>query len=1375
MDVDEELSECLVIDSKLAQPPPLLLTLPVVSSQQMPPKRGIVKSGNAGNSSKSSNQNPATSSSASASTGPPPLFPPGSKYPLSLLQERCQKLGWEKPVIDTRQHGDKEFSFRVTLSRHNKKTSQIDKVMMEPHPAYYRPTAIEARHWGATYALYRFSNGIQLNRALPPGPRDYWNELAVEHKTIEEHQKWMYDADPFSAQKMVEERQAKAQQKREEATLAKANPDVPQAGSSTTSSDYPEVIMATSLRELVEDAIKEGFSLYPEAADAAPLTLSQDAIPGLSQQLGHLGFSRTQIRDATTYLSEDSTLTFNLLNSLTPLEACIEYLVLHLPECDLPRRFLPNNNSSNPFITSAHSGNDDLKRRWVEEKAVKEAGWPENAVKDCATTPKFLKKWDLFMVALGRKLLGRELDSLLEEASELTSYPIEADEYEALGAQLEETGHLVLPLFSAPITVHILFSAEEHYPRVGYIPVYITSTTIPAYVRLHLLSRFLLAMESKPDLDVGEGFCMALMRIMEDTWAQVEDNGPPNMSTVLQHIIPRPQRFAFVDQDGQTPEPKGSLSGNKGSARPPRRPLNDDGQIKREFEAIRENDKYKQILAARMKLPAFKAQEDFLNKLEHSRVVVVVGETGCGKTTQLPQFILNSLILSNRGSKASIIVTQPRRLSAISVAARVSDERLDDGSVGYAIRGESKQGRNTRLLFCTTGVVLRRLSTGDALRDISHVIVDEVHERSMDGDFLLLELKQLLKNHPSLKVVLMSATINHETFVKYFENAPLLTIPGFTHPVMDKYLEDVLPLINYKPPSARATKGDGETRQRQEYESQGLQKEVVDAIQNLIRAGRIDCQLVAALVEHIVTTADTRGGILIFLPGVNEIKQCIEAIRQAIRRHDAVIYPLHANLSNDEQRKVFESTKSWKIIAATNVAETSITIDDVVYVIDAGKVKETQYDPGTNLSRLVETWVTQAAAKQRRGRAGRTRPGICYKLFTRRQEKDMVEFPVPEILRVPLENISLSVKAAKEDEDVKAFLSRAINPPAVAAIGRALLTLEEVGAIDQSGKLTPLGKHMSMLPMDVRLAKMLILAAIFQCLGPVVTVVALLSSKPLFVSPMERRDEANTARARFAHGDSDLLTDAKAFDECMQMRKDSKSSAAIRSFCEENFISASTLRDVVTLRQDFVSSLVEMGFIPLDSTPSTASLNTCSDNLNLVKSVLLGGLWPRVARVHLPKDRIKYDKVSAGAVQRENIAKDFKIFDLREGRAFLHPGSVLFGTSAWKPPFLIYFHKYMTTKVFLRDATKVPMYSLLLFGGPVSVNHVRGGLTVGTKDSLVKLAAIPRIGILVNQLRRLLDAQLQRSIEDGTMLTTRSGNPVIHATMALLTYDGKTE
>lgn len=255
-------------------------------------------------------------------------------------------------------------------------------------------------------------------------------------------------------------------------------------------------------------------------------------------------------------------------------------------------------------------------------------------------------------------------------------------------------------------------------------------------------------------------------------------------------------------------------------------------------------------------------------------------------------------------------------------------------------------------------------------------------------------------------------------------------------------------------------------------------------------------QLITALIDHIISTTTTRGGILIFLPGVSEIKHCIDSIRKEGRQKDVTVLPLHANLSNDEQRRVFEKTSTWKIIAATNVAEvcdflpglpylladserlpqTSITIDDVVYVIDAGKVKETQYDPETSLSRLVETWVTRAAAKQRRGRAGRTQPGICYKLYTKKQETTMAKFPVPEILRVPLESISLAVKATKEDQDVKvgkhlidleysgthsaqAFLSQAIDPPSIAAMDRALAILEELGAIDNAGTLTALGKH----------------------------------------------------------------------------------------------------------------------------------------------------------------------------------------------------------------------------------------------------------------------------------------------------------------------------
>ncbi|KAJ7293075.1 P-loop containing nucleoside triphosphate hydrolase protein [Mycena rebaudengoi] len=1347
----------------------------------MPPKKGIVKSGNAGNSSKAAAPTkPADSDSAEG----PPLFPPGSKYPLSLLHERCQKNGWEKSIVDTRKQSG-GWSFVVTLSKINKKSGQKETVRMEPHPPYVCPSAIEARHWGATYALYRFCNGMQLNRVLPAGPRKYWDELAVEHKNSLDHLKWMYEADPFAARKEVEERQSKAGQRRiQVAASAGEGADSTSFKSSeprqntTVSAEFaqaPEVKMASALRDLAEDAIKQAISLYPEAADAAPSVMSDEDAPKVIQQLGHLGFTPVQARNAVNFLSRSSPVTANLLSSLSPLEAAIEYLILHVPECDLPQRFLPSANSSNSFITAAHSGVTDLKRRWIEDKAVKEAGWPIHVVKLCIDAdPTLVEKWDSLLAALGRKITGTE-DA--EFASGADPYQIDPDEVEAMGASFADPTQLIMPLFSAPVTLHIVVSSEDRYPRPGHTPMFLTSATVPAYVRLHLISQLLLEIDGGDFIQPGEGFCMAAMRVLEAVWAVIEDDGPPDMSVVLRHILPAVEGMDY--DDTQLTVPRSSTKGRdrrKGGNH--RRDERTSSQIKQEFEAVRKDSKYKDILASREKLPAFSAKDEFLDLLQKNRVVVVVGETGCGKTTQLPQFILDSLITSDLGSTASIIVTQPRRLSAISVAARVSSERLEDGSVGYAIRGESKQSKNTKLLFCTTGVVLRRLGSGDTLEGVSHIVVDEVHERSVDGDFLLLELKELLTRHPTLKVVLMSATINHEMFINYFNGAPLLSIPGYTYPVTDLYLEDIIPAIKYRPPAARSTKkesGDALNAFREEHKSKGLDDASISAIQIISRSDRLNYQLIAEVVRHIVSDANNkRGGVLIFLTGVQEIRQCIEAIRTVVSGSQADVFPLHANLSSDEQRRVFMKTSKWKIIAATNVAETSITIDDVIYVIDAGKVKETQYDAETSMSRLVETYITRAAGRQRRGRAGRTQSGFCYKLYTRKQEANMAKFPVPEILRVPLESISLTVKVMREDEDVKLFLSRAIDPPKVAAMQAAWTVLEELGAVDLDGKLTPLGRHISTLPVDLRLAKMLVLGTIFQCLGPVLTIAASLSSKPLFLSPMEKRDEASQARSRFATAGSDLLTDLNAYDACTRLRTEGKPQSAIRAFCEDNFISPNTIRDITTLRNDFLGSLADLGFIPLSSTPSTPALNTNSDNTNLIKAVVLGGLWPRVARVHLPKSAIKFDRVSAGTVQRENIAKEFKMFDLKEGRVFLHPASVLFQVAAWKSPFLVYFHKHMTSKVFLRDATEVPLYALLLFGGPVSVNHVGGGLTIGSRDSWIRLRAWPRIGVLVNQLRRLLDAQLQRCVEEGTMLNTGGENPVVKAMLALLTNDGLT-
>ncbi|KAI0691979.1 P-loop containing nucleoside triphosphate hydrolase protein [Cytidiella melzeri] len=1331
----------------------------------MPAKKGIVKSGNAGNSSKATIKGPEL-----PSTEEKPLFPPGFKYPLSLLHERCQKNGWDKPNVETRRQSD-GFSFTVFLNRTNKKNEK-ESVRLEPHPPFVLPTALEARHWGATYAMYRFCNGIQLNRVLPPGPREYWTQLAAEHKQTPEHQKWMYDADPFAARKAVDERQEKAAKKREQPS---SSTGTGAAGPSPEFAHAPEVKMASSVRDVVEDSIKKAFELYPEATEATPTTLAEEHAPEVKQRLQVLGFTAAQARSATEALSRPSALSSILLSSLSPLDASLEFLLLHVPECDLPQRFMPTMNTSNPFISSTHSGTDDLKLRWIQEKLIRECGWPVYAVKDVLSDADVGQDWTRLVKSLNVRLVG---DATVPVQTEVESEAIDEEELDALSATFVDERHMKLPLLTAPLCLHVLFASSDHIlPSHGDPPaMYLTSGDAPAYVRLHMLSRLITAFRQGTLVEPGETTIMAVVRLLEEEWAFIQDNGPPDMSAVLKHLLSRKSASLTLDNTDDL-DLEAPVSTTLRKPRRTRRDGRSDSQVKEDFDLTTKKPAYEKMLFARQKLPAFAAKDTFLATLEKNRCVVVVGETGCGKTTQLPQFILDSLIQVNRGASASIIITQPRRLSAIGVAARVSSERLDDDSVGYAIRGESKQSSLTKLLFCTTGVVLRRLGSGDKLTDVTHVIVDEVHERSVDGDILLLHLKELMVHHPTLKIVLMSATINHEIFIKYFNNAPLLTIPGMTHPVKDIYLEEVLPLISYRPSGPRSTKKtSAQDRQKVEEElaASGLDEKTKAAMHALAASDRIDFELITAVVKHIISSAPNPGGILIFLPGVQDIRSCIEALRGL---GNAKIFPLHANLSSDEQRVVFDPTPGWKVIAATNVAETSITIDDIVYVIDSGKVKETQYDPENGLTRLVEQWVTRAAAKQRRGRAGRTKPGFCYKLYTRAQERKMAAFPIPEIKRIALESVSLTVKVMHDD--VKKFLARAIDPPEMSAIDGALATLTELGAITEDGELTPMGQHLSTLPVDLRLGKMLIFATIFRCLGPILTVAACLSSKPLFVSPLDKREEASRARERFAVANSDLLTDVNAYEECRKLSSEKRSN--LRAFCEENFLSQSTMRDITSLRTDFLSTLVSLNLVPQRSTPTSPSLNLNSSNTGLLKAVILAGLWPRVARVVLPPGAIKFDRVQAGTVQRANEAREFKFFDVRASdqggggggsRVFLHPASVLFKAADWKVPFVAYFQKQMSSKVFLRDATEVPFYALLMFGGPVEVNHIGGGLTVGTKNALVKLKAWPRIGVLVKQLRQLLDIQLKRCVEEGGTLDFRADNPVILAVLALLQGDG---
>ena len=487
--------------------------------------------------------------------------------------------------------------------------------------------------------------------------------------------------------------------------------------------------------------------------------------------------------------------------------------------------------------------------------------------------------------------------------------------------------------------------------------------------------------------------------------------------------------------------------------------------------------------------------------------------------------------------------TQPRRISALGLADRVSEERCSavGQEVGYIIRGESKSSSNTKIIFVTTGVLLRRLQTSGgssddvvaSLADISHVIIDEVHERSLDTDFLLVLLRDVLKKRKDLKLILMSATLDAGVFEDYFKlngEVGRVEISGRTYPVEDYYLDDVIRMTGFK--AGRA----GRPVEEDEDDDNDLDSEVKSVIQSI--GTRINYDLIAQTVREIdaeLSHLKQDGGILIFLPGTMEINRTLDNLRSIPNLH---ALPLHASLLSSEQRRVFPHAPHGKrkVVVATNVAETSITIDDIVAVIDTGRVKETSYDPQNNMRKLEEVWASRAACKQRRGRAGRVQAGKCYKLYTRNAEMTkMAERPEPEIRRVPLEQLCLSVRAMGI-KDVGSFLASALTPPESLAVDGAMHLLCRMGALDGED-LTALGKHLSMIPADLRCGKLMVFGAMFGCLDPCVSIAAILTVKSPFVSPQDKREEAKLGRGRFAGNHGDLLGDLRAFEQWDEMMK----------------------------------------------------------------------------------------------------------------------------------------------------------------------------------------------------------------------------------------------
>lgn len=652
---------------------------------------------------------------------------------------------------------------------------------------------------------------------------------------------------------------------------------------------------------------------------------------------------------------------------------------------------------------------------------------------------------------------------------------------------------------------------------------------------------------------------------------------------------------------------------------------NNMGQLTHGAPSIPPPAVYNELIPFRMTLPIWYLRDNLIETIVTNQVTIVCGETGSGKTTQLPQYILDYTRSTN--GKCRVLCTQPRRISAVSVAERVATERGEKvgHTVGFHIRLESCVGPKTLLIYCTNGILLRTLMNGDqCLDNFTHIIVDEVHERDRFSDFLLICLRECLVNHPHLRLILMSATMDINLFQKYFNNAPLYFVPGRMYPVTEYYLDDILQLLSYESPAmfkekkhfvkqptstpnaflqalhvednstgnseldlemngcimecyetgseeafsqlmqlilsehvptnyqhpdngltglmTAAIHGNEEIAQQllrfganpnlvskdnttaYTYACENQQSAIVHLLQSFnycdnksdicmdisekqltdlylrtVSDSVIDFDLLHMLLLYIHLRNNNYGSILVFLPGYDDISICKERIQYdkkfSMKAHK--IFVLHGNMQMTDQSKVFLPLKnSRKIILSTNIAETSVTIDDVIYVVDCGKIKEKSYDAIVGVCTLQSNWVSQACAKQRAGRAGRCQAGVCYHLFSKQRFINMQDFQTPEILRMPLHELCLQTKMlAPRGVAIASFLARCIEPPSSMAVHSAIAHLQEIEALDSKEELTPLGVHLVDLPVEPRLAKMLIYAVIFKCIDPVLTIVSILACR----------------------------------------------------------------------------------------------------------------------------------------------------------------------------------------------------------------------------------------------------------------------------------------
>ncbi|CAI5758201.1 unnamed protein product [Candida verbasci] len=1253
------------------------------------------------------------------------------KLPVTLLNEHCQKQKWGKCQYDMtkKQNG---FIGIVTLNWENPKTKEI--ISLKYYPNYEpKSTTNEARHMVATFVLHRINYIKNMKMLLPIIFRDYWNELEENRVKLNKENKQLHDklfnVNPFQVYLQEQEENEKREKQRliKKQNEVKVKKPTISLGSKTLNKPVKQVVnkfprkvwekapfldIPSDLRSSVEEEIKHHIT-WVKTSDSDSL-----------ERLVSLGFRETHVKESFEYTS-------NFTESL-------EWLLFHIPEDDLPQLFMKSEKDSKVSLKISQN----LQFEYAL-KRMKESGFDTDII--ISTYNRLDNDEFKTCIELTKELL-KSLPEIIPEEDSQDLWNQEIEGLQMMDIKIKQENNVItIPLNPKGIDKEVIgvkvFKSENYPNEIPGIQIIVLNNDyqLANYVKLSIIRNLV------ENLHIGECMIYAIIEWLEEHLLEIINN-PGSLLLPSEKKVNTP----IVQQEKQKKIKQKVINTEQ-----------IETSYKKRLPMI------EKTIETRSKLSAWSKKDQLVNIINSNKVTLITGETGSGKSTQVVQFILDYLNSQN-DFKTTILCTQPRRISTIGLAERISEERSDKigNETGYIIRGENRTTNVTRISFVTTGVLLRMIqsfiSNGDnqLFENLGYIFIDEVHERSIDCDFLLIILKMIMKKFP-VKIVLMSATIDDKKFKDFF-NTPLqrLHIEGRTFPIKDYYLDAILKELDYS------------------FETNdGIVKPQADS--HFFQNGNLNYDLIAQLTAHIdkkLTNESNLGSILIFLPGIMEINQAIKAVRKQVP--NSVTLPLHSALSSAEQKKVFKSFNGRKIVVSTNVAETSITIPDCVTVIDSGRSKTMFFDTNLNTTKLIENWCSKAEIGQRRGRSGRVTNGNCYHLYTKETVEKMLPQPIPEIKRTKLENLYLVVKSMGISK-VEQFLSSGLDAPDQTSLASAKKFLQDIGALEND-KLSNLGKYISYLPTDPSSGKLLILGCIFGCLDFCLTLAAISSTGSPFLINFEERDKVKHVQRKFANGYGDFIGFANAYNEYVKN--------GTRKFLNDNYLSYTTINDIKSTKAQYLSLLQDLGFVDNNS-------NINNKNYSLIRAIISGSFYPQIARVQLPNP--KFFKSAQGSIEIDPEAKSIKYWIRNEKeeelptRVFIHPSSVMFDNDnntldesfsskvsnedgsidyenrklmdltpqlqisqqLIKDSFIAFRSSHHTTKLYVRDITPVNTISVLLFVGDISYDlsmdkdQTSPGIIL---DNWLPIRTWCKNGVLIKKLKQLLDDFIDEKLSNPT-------------------------